>query len=81
MDWFPSKEIIECICQPSFGLTFGNTFYVAPNTIDFSTVFLKFDLKSQAAVLGTLIGILVIYLLLLIWARHQDKKDIVRVRQ
>jgi hypothetical protein len=46
-------------------LTFGNTFYVAPNTIDFSTVFLKFDLKSQAAVLGTLIGILVIYLLLL----------------
>ncbi|VDI23340.1 Hypothetical predicted protein, partial [Mytilus galloprovincialis] len=78
MDWFPSQDTIECTCRPAFGLTFGNTFYVAPNTIDFSTVFLRFDLANQAAVLGTLIGVIAIYLLLLIWARHQDKRDIVR---
>ncbi|XP_076075847.1 polycystin-1-like protein 2 [Mytilus galloprovincialis] len=79
MDWFPRQDIIECTCRPAFGLTFGNTFYVAPNTIDFSTVFLRFDITNQGPVIGTLITILVIYVLLLIWARHQDKRDISRL--
>ncbi|XP_052067992.1 polycystin family receptor for egg jelly-like isoform X12 [Mytilus californianus] len=78
MDWFPRQHIIECTCRPAFGLTFGNTFYVAPNRIDFSTVFLRFDITNQGPVIGTLITILVIYVLLLIWARHQDKRDIAR---
>ncbi|XP_063446779.1 polycystin family receptor for egg jelly-like [Mytilus trossulus] len=78
MNWFPRQDIIECKCCPAFGLTFGNTFYVAPNTIDFSTVFLRFDITNQGPVIGTLITILVIYVLLLIWARHQDKRDIVK---
>ncbi|XP_071132908.1 polycystin family receptor for egg jelly-like [Mytilus edulis] len=78
MDWFPRQDIIECTCRPAFGLTFGNTFYVAPNTIDFSTVFLRFDITNQGPVIGTIITILVIYVLLLIWARHQDKRDIAR---
>ncbi|CAG2248795.1 PKD1L2 [Mytilus edulis] len=78
MDWFPRQDIIECTCRPAFGLTFGNTFYVAPNTIDFSTVFLRFDITNQGPVIGTIITILVIYVLLLIWARHQDKRDISR---
>ncbi|VDI23342.1 Hypothetical predicted protein [Mytilus galloprovincialis] len=78
MDWFPRQDIIECTCRPAFGLTFGNTFYVAPNTIDFSTVFLRFDITNQGPVIGTIITILVIYVLLLIWARHQDKRDIFR---
>ena len=80
MDWFPRQDIIECTCRPAFGLTFGNTFYVAPNTIDFSTVFLRFDITNQGPVIGTIITILVIYVLLLIWARHQDKRDIARVK-
>ncbi|CAC5377684.1 PKD1L2 [Mytilus coruscus] len=78
MDWFPRQHIIECTCRPAFGLTFGNTFYVAPTRIDFSTVFLRFDITNQGPVIGTLITILVIYVLLLIWARHQDKTDIAR---
>ncbi|KAJ8307755.1 hypothetical protein KUTeg_014695 [Tegillarca granosa] len=75
MDWFPTESYIECDCSPSKEMTFANTFYVAPNTIDFSTVFLKFSPLNQAAVLATLCLILVIYILLMIWARHQDKKD------
>ncbi|XP_063446785.1 polycystin-1-like protein 2 [Mytilus trossulus] len=78
MNWFPRQDIIECTCRPAFGLTFGNTFYVAPNRIDFSTVFLRFDITNQGPVIGTLITILLIYVLLLIWARHQDKRDIVK---
>ncbi|XP_063446781.1 uncharacterized protein LOC134726311 [Mytilus trossulus] len=80
MDWFPSQHILECTCRPAFGLTFGNTFYVAPNRIDFSTVFLRFDITNQGPVIGTLITILVIYVLLLIWARQQDKRDIAKVK-
>ncbi|KAJ8317990.1 hypothetical protein KUTeg_003081 [Tegillarca granosa] len=78
MDWFPTESYIECDCSPSKEMTFANTFYVAPNTIDFSTVFLKFSPLNQAAVLATLCLILVIYILLMIWARHQDKKDQVK---
>lgn len=48
MDWYPNKGEVSCECSGENGLTFANSFYVAPNTIDFSTVFLKFSPKDQA---------------------------------
>lgn len=79
MDWHPIKGEVSCECSGENGLTFANSFYVAPNTIDFSTVFLKFSPKDQAAVLAIFILIIVLYVILMIWGRHQDKKDIVKV--
>lgn len=57
---------------------FATTFYVPPNTIDFGSVFTKFDI-SNASVYGTVLCMLIFHLILLIWTRRQDKKDIERV--
>ena len=81
MDWFPAENMISCDCGGDKGLTFGNTFYVPPNTIDFSTVFLKFSPQDQAAVLATFSLVVVVYIILMVWGRHQDKKDIVKVSE
>ena len=80
MDWYPYNNEIECRCNEEKGLTFSNTFFVPSNTIDFSSVFLKFSPQDQAAVLSIIIVVMVLFLILLVWARHQDKKDIVKVK-
>lgn len=68
-----------CLCSvTSLSTTFATTFYVPPNTIDFSKVFSKFD-ASNASVYGTVIALIVLYIACLIWARRQDKKDLIRV--
>ena len=60
--------------------TFGTDFYVPPNTIDFSTVFGKFkDLSENAAVFATVVSILGVYVLLAIFLRWRDKKDLLEV--
>ncbi|CAM9598140.1 unnamed protein product [Lampetra planeri] len=48
---------------------------LAPNTIDFSTVFTKFDLVSNGAVFAAVIVIILLYLIMLLWARKADIKD------
>ena len=54
---------------------------VPPNTIDFSNVWAKFkNLSENAAVFSTVVSLLGIYIILLIWARHMDKRDIVKVK-
>jgi polycystin 1L2 len=70
-----------CRCPPtsSTGNIFASTFYVPPNTIDFNTVWSKFD-PSNAAVYGTVIALLVIYVIAAIILRREDNKDIARVR-
>ncbi|XP_046352109.2 polycystic kidney disease protein 1-like 2 [Haliotis rufescens] len=93
--WDPEKEIWDakaceispysnpketfCTCAHAPGRAFATTFYVPPNTIDFSLVFTKFD-ASNAAVYGLIIGIISVYILGLIWARRQDRKDVERWR-
>ena len=56
---------------------FGGDFVVAPNTIDFDTVFGKFasNIGDNLAVLCTVIGLLVLYWLGLLLLRRMDKKD------
>ncbi|KAL3876144.1 hypothetical protein ACJMK2_034016 [Sinanodonta woodiana] len=79
MTWRPDENAIYCKCKArGTELTFGNSFYVAPNAIDFSAVFLKFDALSQAAVMSTLILIFIGYIVLVIWSRRQDKRDILK---
>ncbi|XP_071131781.1 polycystin-1-like protein 2 [Mytilus edulis] len=63
-----------CLCSNPPGNNFATTFYVPPNTIDFGSVFSKFDI-SNSAVLFTVISIIVLFLLISIWAVRQDKRD------
>ena len=58
--------------------TFGTDFYVPPNTIDFSTVFSKFNLNDNAAVFATVISILGVYVIVAIIMRFLDKRDLVK---
>ncbi|KAK3103729.1 hypothetical protein FSP39_021426, partial [Pinctada imbricata] len=63
-----------CRCPRSSGNIFATTFYVPPNQIDFRTVFSKFD-AMNAAIYGTCIGILVVWVVAGIFLRRQDKND------
>ncbi|ESP00683.1 hypothetical protein LOTGIDRAFT_157972 [Lottia gigantea] len=71
---YSTPEETICDCEDPPALTFGSSFYSPPNTIDFSTVFEKFDI-SNASVYGTVLAILLVYILLLLWARRADKRD------
>jgi polycystin 1L2 len=63
-----------CDCTNPPGNSFATTFYVPPNTIDFSSVFSKFDI-SNSAVLFTVVGLIVLFIIISIWAYRQDRKD------
>ncbi|OWF39368.1 Polycystic kidney disease protein 1-like 2 [Mizuhopecten yessoensis] len=60
-----------CRCPEATGNMFATTF---ANSINFSTVWSKFDVNN-ASVYGTLIALIVLYVLVCIWARRKDKKD------
>ncbi|CAF5220758.1 unnamed protein product, partial [Rotaria magnacalcarata] len=67
----------ECLCRHL--TTFGGDFYVPPNTIDFSTVFLKFKkLHENAAVFSTVMVILGLYIIAAVWTRRTDKQDLIK---
>ncbi|KAK3583593.1 hypothetical protein CHS0354_039412, partial [Potamilus streckersoni] len=80
MTWQARESYVECKCSEikQRTLTFGNTFFVAPNAIDFSTVFLKFSPLDQAAVMATLLIISITYIIIIVWSRWQDRRDILK---
>ncbi|XP_070188678.1 polycystin-1-like protein 2 [Littorina saxatilis] len=69
-----SPEATVCTCSNPLGVAFASSFFVAPNTIDFSTVFSKFDI-TNASVYGTLMVLFFLWILALVWARRKDKQD------
>ena len=79
MEWLPDSNKITCFCSEVTDLVFANSFFVAPNTIDFSTVFLKFSPIEQAAVMGAIGTIFIIYLIALIFLIKLDKRDTLKV--
>ncbi|XP_064637018.1 polycystin-1-like protein 2 [Lineus longissimus] len=67
------------VCCCNHLTSFGGDFVVPPNTIDFGSVFSKFkSLHENAAVFATVVTILCLYVLVLIWARRKDKKDVIK---
>ncbi|XP_060607745.1 polycystin-1-like protein 2 [Ruditapes philippinarum] len=76
--WIKATSELQCKCKASKEMTFANSFYVAPNKIDYKTVFLKFSPLSQAAVIGVLFVIFTSYFIILAWATHRDKTDILK---
>ncbi|XP_052262941.1 uncharacterized protein LOC127866462 [Dreissena polymorpha] len=67
----------QCLCNHL--TSFGGNMVVPPNTIDFNNVWAKFkNLNENAAVFSTIVSLLGIYVIGLIWARHMDKKDLIK---
>lgn len=56
----------------------ATTFFVTPNTIDFNKVFGQFDIQN-AAVYGTLIALLVLFIVLAVFLRRKDIADMSKV--
>ena len=75
-------DTTDCRCTPSSDRkSFGVSFLSPPNLIDFRTVWAKFaNIGDNAAVLSTVVVILVLYVLLAAWARWEDRRDMVMVR-
>ena len=71
----------KVVCQAFHLTAFGSDFFVPPNTIDFSAAYsnLGSKLTENNAVLIMLAVTLVAYILIGIWARHMDKKDMLKV--
>ncbi|XP_046579125.1 polycystic kidney disease protein 1-like 2 [Haliotis rubra] len=66
---------VECLA--SHLTSFGASFFVPPNTIDFKNVFAKFsNLADNAAVFSTIIVVIVLYLVVIFFVRRADKKDV-----
>ncbi|CAG5132504.1 unnamed protein product, partial [Candidula unifasciata] len=72
-----TKYRTQCFCDHL--TSFGADAVVAPNTIDFTNVWAKFNrLGENAAVFSTVITLLGLYVILLIVLRHMDKKDLIK---
>jgi hypothetical protein len=54
---------------------------VPPNTIDFGSVFSKFNIGDNPAVFATVVSVLGLYVFVALYARYKDKKDIIKVRR
>ena len=77
-------SVINCDCMKMSGSvkTYASGFTMPKiNTIHFKQIFTNFSslVAANPAVLATVFSILLIYVLLLMWARHVDKKDIKKV--
>ncbi|XP_035828454.1 polycystic kidney disease protein 1-like 2 [Aplysia californica] len=69
------NTVCDCFDAPDY--TFGSSFYIPPNLIDFDLVFKKFDAEN-ASVYGTLISLFIVFVFLAVWARRKVKEDIDR---
>ena len=64
------------MCYCNHLTSFGSDLLVAPNPIDFDSVFKNFDsLAENVAVLALISTILGFYIIGVIWARRADKRD------
>ena len=54
---------------------FGGGFFVQPNTIDFDYVFKYADFSDNTTIYATVLICLATFLLLLLWAKWQDTRD------
>ncbi|KAI8505767.1 hypothetical protein Bbelb_161200 [Branchiostoma belcheri] len=74
----PSRT--HCLCNHLTPFASGSSFFVAPNSIDIVASILAFsDIASNPAVVITMAVIVVLYILVVIWARRKDKKDLEKV--
>ena len=59
--------------------SFGSGFFVTPNTIDFSYVFAHAGFADNVTIYMTIMVTLTLYALLMVWARREDRKDLMKL--
>ena len=72
-----TKTTSECLCNHM--TTFSTNWFVPPNTIDFRTVFTLEKFVNSIAVLIVVLTLLLLYGILIFYARRADKNDIKKV--
>jgi len=75
----PKTTTRRTYCYCDHLTSFGSGFVVQPNAIDFAFVFANADFLSNPTLYVTEMVIAVLYVVLFIWARRQDKKDLLKV--
>ncbi|GFU56003.1 polycystic kidney disease protein 1-like 2 [Trichonephila clavipes] len=73
-----SRSNMIC-CHCNHLTMFGSGFIVAPNKIDFSYVFANAGFEDNLLIYLTLILTLSLYIVLALWARWKDKKDLTKL--
>ncbi|XP_069977559.1 polycystin family receptor for egg jelly [Penaeus vannamei] len=67
------------ICNSTHLTSFGSGMFVMPNTIDFNYVFVNMGFTDNLTIYLTLIVSLLIFVLLMIYARYKDKQDVTKL--
>jgi polycystin 1L2 len=70
----------ETECFSTHLTTFAGGFLVLPSPINWNYVFANADFNKNKTIYLTVICISILYFLLIIYARYEDKKDIEKVR-
>ena len=61
-------------------VSFASGLFVAPNPIDFDKAFAGFaNLSENPVAFSTVLAIFGVYLVMLFWARREDRKDLLKV--
>ncbi|KAL3307601.1 polycystic kidney disease 1-like 2, partial [Cichlidogyrus casuarinus] len=71
--WTTANKII---CECNHLTSFSSDWINLPNTIDFNYAFRNMDFSRNATLYATEIALAIAFLLLAIWARWKDKKDL-----
>ncbi|XP_064099124.1 location of vulva defective 1-like [Macrobrachium nipponense] len=66
-------------CEATHLTSFGSGFIVAPNTIDFNYVFANMGFDDNLTIYITLIISITIFILMMVWARLKDRKDVMKL--
>ena len=74
----PEGKVL-CKCNSGKEVISALSFNFAPNTIDFNSVFSKFDISAQGAVLGTILAVAYIAMIFMCWASFMDRRGVLQV--
>ena len=70
-----NANYLATYCKCDHLTSFGSGFFVVPNTIDFAYVFANAGFADNVTIYMCVILTMLIYLLLMIWARREDLRD------
>ena len=76
----PLTNHYQTQCFSTHLTTFAGGFLVLPAPVNWNYVFANVDFAKNRTIYLTVIGICILYILLVIYARCMDRKDVEKVR-
>ena len=70
---------LKTLCLCDHLTSFGGDMVVPPNTINFNTVFSLDNFVESLPVFFTVVLCMLLYIIVLVWSRREDKKDLIKV--